>query len=117
MYKKPVSILLYTQEDIDKFWQNVNKTDHCWIWNGYRHIEGYGQAYFSKSTRRAHRISYFLRYGNSSFGILDHLCSNRLCVNPDHLEEVSYAENNRRSAKRKSMLRNYDIFLPCCYDK
>jgi hypothetical protein len=66
----------------------------CWIWTGYVISSGYGQ--FGKRTR-AHRYVYELLVGPIPDGlILDHLCRVRRCVNPDHLEPVTMAENTRR---------------------
>lgn len=70
----------------------------CWEWTGGL-SRGYGQwhhAYISgKSTSRiAHRVMYELRKGPIPKGLaLDHLCRNRKCVNPDHLEPVTHREN------------------------
>jgi len=81
------------------FWRKVNKTDTCWLWQGYINSEGYGE-YRSKvlRTRLAHRIAYALDGDGTVPDMpLDHLCRNRHCVNPDHLEPVSVKVNTRRS--------------------
>lgn len=54
-------------------------------------------------TRRAHRIAYELLIGPIAKGlVLDHLCRNPGCVNPDHLDPVTSAENTRRGHMLKS---------------
>lgn len=84
------------------FWSKVNKTEGCWIWTGYRQPEGYGRVdaktkLTSSGTRLAHRIAYELLVGPIPDGLhLDHLCRIPACVNPDHLEPVTSAENTRR---------------------
>jgi len=82
------------------FWRNVDKTDSCWLWTGYINKEGYGE--FNSEfliTRLAHRISFGLdNYGRIPERPLDHLCRNRHCVNPDHLEAVDPIVNTRRSS-------------------
>jgi hypothetical protein len=69
----------------------------CWIWLLHKDRDGYGMERIGKRTVRAHRIAYEARYGPISDGVgLDHLCRVRACINPNHLEPVSQAENVRR---------------------
>lgn len=69
----------------------------CWEWKGYINHNGYGKVVVNDTTRRAHRVSYEHFVGPLTPGLtLDHLCRNRRCVNPTHLEEVTLLENNRR---------------------
>jgi hypothetical protein len=72
------------------FWSKVDKTETCWNWKGYLQPNGYA-AYGSKKNRDyAHRISYRLFKGEIPNGLdIDHLCRNRKCINPEHLEAVS----------------------------
>jgi len=77
-----------------RFWP---KADHrpngCWVWTGAVNKGGYGVfAITPKVTRLAHRIAYELAVGAVPAGLqLDHLCRNRRCVNPAHLEKQSLA--------------------------
>ena len=74
----------------DRFWIKVEKTETCWLWKGARNGWGYGYFWLEGKTLRAHRVSYEWANGAISSGLqLDHLCRNRLCVNPDHLEMVT----------------------------
>lgn len=80
------------------FWRKVNRTDTCWLWVGYINSEGYGEyASPSLTTRLAHRIAKGLDEGYTVDLPLDHLCRNRNCVRPEHLEYVEGIVNTRRS--------------------
>jgi hypothetical protein len=68
----------------------------CWEWDGYTQ-EGYGIGHYRGKLYRAPRIAYELFTGVIPAGLhIDHLCRNRKCVNPKHLEAVTCADNLRR---------------------
>lgn len=71
-----------TQEE--KFWSLVQKTDTCWIWNGYKLKSGYGQHLFNGKVEYCHRVSQMLA-GKELFKNTSHTCGQRSCVNPEHL--------------------------------
>lgn len=81
------------EKDINRFWGKVDKTNSCWMWMGTIHSTGYGHFKLDKKNLKAHRISYLLTYGDFPVLPLDHLCRNRACVNPIHLEPVSHRVN------------------------
>lgn len=66
----------------------------CWQWTG-KLDNGYGRFWLRGKTELAHRISWLVHRGPLPDGTphLDHLCRNRWCVNPDHLEPVTIGEN------------------------
>jgi len=81
-----------------RFWEKVNKTDTCWFWTGYINSKGYGRAYLKGDKHiGAYRVAYEYVKGKVPKGlVLDHLCRVPSCVNPDHLEPVTYRENTTR---------------------
>ena len=72
------------------------RPDGCWRWTGRLDEEGYGQIRFDGANIKAHRAVYRLLIGPINAETLDHLCRNRACVNPVHLEPVSMRDNTMR---------------------
>jgi hypothetical protein len=91
-------------------WVNKNGENGCWIWEGAKNNDGYGYYYLGKDCLgeykivRAHRWSYEHHKGPIPQGLhIDHLCRNRSCVNPDHLEVVTGKENVLRGVGPTAM--------------
>lgn len=79
--------------------KNVGANE-CWIWSWQLNDTGYGTLKVNAKRRTAHRVAYELRYGEIPKGLeLDHLCRNRACINPLHLEPVTHKENMSRGDK------------------
>ena len=81
--------------DVEKFYSLVCVNDDgCWEWGGSRHFLGYGEFRWAGRKGKAHRFAYEWFVGAIPTGLeLDHLCRERSCVNPDHLEAVTHREN------------------------
>lgn len=95
----------------ERFWAKVAVTPSCWLWVAYRDPNGYGRVAMGDGPRLAHRVAYEALVGAVPDGLdLDHLCRVRNCVNPDHLEPVSHAENMRRGefAQRDHCARGHE---------
>lgn len=105
---KPVMERLLSKVEIDpdtECWVYVGRDNGC----GYAQVQvdrkrSHGTARGTAILKLVHRVAYEHLVGPIPEGlVIDHLCRVRKCVNPDHLEAVTYAENNRRAlAVRKA---------------
>lgn len=87
------------KSEIQRFLENVDikKPEECWPYIGKSRNGLYGAAYFGGRTQGAHRVSYEIFVGKIKKPLtIDHLCRNPICVNPNHLEMVTSAENTMR---------------------
>ena len=82
----------------ERFWARVKKTKNCWVWIGGT-ANNYGTLLVNGKHTQAHRFAYELLVGTIPKGLeIDHLCSNKLCVKPAHLEPVTHRINILRGA-------------------
>lgn len=80
-----------------RFFKKLEKSEACWFWKNNLTENGYGRFYYKGKVLLAHRWAYEFYKGPIPKELeLDHLCRNRNCVNPDHLEPVSRKENVKR---------------------
>lgn len=85
-----------------QFARFLAKVEHasgaCWTWTAAKCSRGYGRFACGGKPRLAHRVSYEHFVGEIREGTeIDHLCRNKSCVNPTHLEAVAHVVNVRRA--------------------
>lgn len=99
-----------------RFWRQVDGGDAqtCWLWTGRPAKDGYGKFVVRRKWHQAHRFAYESLISEIPIGLeLDHLCRNRACVNPWHLEPVTHQINMLRADHWASKGRSYPIETHC----
>lgn len=77
----------------------IYMTDGCREWMGAKSAAGYGQVSFNGKRTYVHRVMYEVFYGPIPDGLtIDHLCRNRGCCRPEHLEAVTHRVNMSRGS-------------------
>lgn len=93
-------LLMRGVDPIIRFMAKVQQEGDCLIWIGSRNPKGYGTFKVGASAVLAHRWNYQQTFGSIADDLdLDHLCRNRACVKPQHLEPVPHAINIIRGMK------------------
>lgn len=92
---------------LERFWSKVAQVGNvceCWIWTAALNNAGYGAFGLDGKIVRAHRLAYESTIGSVPVGLeLDHLCRDRACVNPYHLEPVTHQVNMQRGDTGKHL--------------
>lgn len=84
-----------------RFFSKVHMTSACWVWTAADNGNGYGVFWTGERNTYAHRFSYEAMVAPIPAGLqIDHLCRNRACVRPEHLEPVTCRENLLRGDTR-----------------
>lgn len=86
---------------MERLWRYSElRPNGCRIWTGALDRGGYGAINVGGAKHKAHRLAYELLVGPIPDGlVIDHVCRNRDCINPAHLEPVTHEENKRRGAR------------------
>ena len=106
-YGDPLGVSILRASEHVRFWAKVDRQGavppgqpelgRCWLWLGEINNTGYGRFKYERRMQVAHRFAFVEAKGFVPDGLcLDHLCRVRRCVNPGHLEAVTFSENVRR---------------------
>lgn len=100
----------FDHKTISRFWTKVDQNGPlwndtpCWVWIGTVNNAGYGRHHTNNGSVAAHRYSYLLQKGEIPKGLqIDHLCRNKRCINPQHLEAVTGRVNLLRAPTFQAM--------------
>ena len=106
MNTRPFTRDMFTLKVMQKLWNNIKEVTRtldtpCWEWQGKPDSGGYGQIWITPTNYRAHRVFYFLWFGELPDKELRHLCDNRICARPEHLVPGTRQENIDDREKRR----------------
>lgn len=102
-----------TASVVRRFWAQVVKTESCWNWVGSDNGNGYGYMHGGGRRHGVHRISYVIHGGVLQPGlVIDHICRNRSCVNPEHLRQVTQRVNALENSSSISAINSAKTTCP-----
>jgi hypothetical protein len=92
---------------IDRFTEKIAEPfdahNECWIWTGWKNLKGYGQFWLNGGDVPSQRVAHELFIGPIPEGYhVDHICKNRACVRPDHLQVLTHFENSGQARRDKT---------------
>jgi hypothetical protein len=86
--------------------ERTQAVDGCNMWQGAKRSNGYGVTMYMGKQTSTHRVMYTLVHGPVPDDMeVDHICNQRACINPDHLQLVTHAQNMRNGLVRRKTCR------------
>ena len=87
-------LVIFTEREIERFWDKVSKSEGCWNWIASKYPCGYGAINIRRKCFGAHRMSWLIHHGDIPDDCeVCHYCDDPSCVRPDHLYVATHAQN------------------------